>query len=60
MTAKYVRELAMARFNSFWSNHLEGLKPTQGYPLDARRFRNEIAETQQRLAISDDILWRCR
>jgi len=60
MTAKYVRELAMTRFNSFWSNHLEGLKPTQGYPLDARRFRNEIAETQQRLAISDDILWRCR
>lgn len=60
MTAKYVREVAMARFNTFWSSHQEGLKPTQGYPLDARRFRNDIAETQRRLAISDDMLWRCR
>ncbi|HEY0981691.1 MULTISPECIES: hypothetical protein [unclassified Schlesneria] len=60
MTAKYVRELAMARFNSFWSNHQTGLKPTQGYPLDARRFRDDIAETQRKLAISDDILWRSR
>lgn len=60
MTAKYVRELAMSRFNQFWARHIPGLKPTQGYPNDARRFRLEIAEMQQQLAITDDILWRSR
>jgi hypothetical protein len=60
MTAKYVRELAMMRFNRFWANHIDGLKPTQGYPLDAVRFRRDIAEIQQRLGIEDDILWRNR
>ena len=60
MTAKYVRELAMTQFNRFWGRHIEGLKPTQGYPVDAKRFRDQIAETQKQLAISDDDLWRCR
>lgn len=60
MTAKYVRELAMTQFNRFWAGHIEGLKPTQGYPNDARRFRDHIAEKQKQLAISDDDLWRCR
>lgn len=60
MTAKYVRELAMTQFNRFWARHIDGLKPTQGYPLDARRFREQIAEAQKQLAISDDDLWRCR
>lgn len=60
MTAKYVRELAMTQFNRFWAGHIDGLKPTQGYPLDAHRFRKQIADTQKQLAISDDDLWRCR
>ena len=60
MTAKYVRELAMHQFNRFWRQHIDGLKPTQGYPVDAKRFRNEIREIQQRLKISDDVLWRNR
>lgn len=60
MTAKYVRELAMTQFNRFWARHIDGLKPTQGYPEDAKRFRSQISETQKQLAISDDDLWRCR
>ncbi|WP_010582156.1 hypothetical protein [Schlesneria paludicola] len=60
MTAKYVRELAMTQFNRFWARHIDDLRPTQGYPLDARRFRDEIAEVQQRLGILDDHLWRNR
>ena len=60
MTAKYLRELAMHQFNAFWRGHLPGIKPTQGYPLDAKRFRAEIADAQRRLEMSDDVLWRER
>jgi ribonuclease HII len=38
MTAKYVRELAMARFNRHWSARMPELKPTAGYVQDARRW----------------------
>jgi len=60
MVSKYVRELAMVLFNRFWQNHVADLKPTKGYPVDARRFRQEIAEAQQRLDLDDDVLWRVR
>jgi hypothetical protein len=60
MTAKYVRELAMSRFNQFWASHVDGLKPTQGYPVDAKRFREEIAAAQRKLGITDNVLWRKR
>ena len=60
MTAKYIRELAMHRFNQFWQKQIPGLKPTQGYPVDAKRFRAEIAAKQRELSISDDVLWRSR
>ena len=60
MTAKYVRELAMSRFNQFWAKHIADLKPTQGYPVDAKRFRDQIADKQKELSISDDVLWRNR
>ena len=60
MTAKYLRELAMHQFNAFWRRHLPDIKPTQGYPLDAKRFRAEIVETQRKLEITDDVLWRER
>ena len=60
MASKYLRELAMLAFNAFWRQHLPGLRPTAGYPEDARRFRDEIAACQQRLGIADRILWRNR
>jgi hypothetical protein len=60
MISKYLRELAMLRFNRFWKARIVDLKPTQGYPSDSHRFREAIAEEQQRLGIDDAILWRCR
>lgn len=42
MTAKLVRELAMARFNRYWSERFEELKPTAGYALDAARWLRDV------------------
>jgi hypothetical protein len=58
MTAKYLRELSMRAFNEFWCGQVPGLRPTAGYPLDARRFKSEIEAAQQVLGVSDHILWR--
>lgn len=60
MVSKYVRELAMVLFNRFWTSRLPDLKPTAGYPADARRYRQEIAAIQRKLGITDDTLWRER
>ena len=60
MTAKYLRELAMTAFNSFWKQQQPDLRPTAGYPQDARRFAGEIDEIRQQLEIENDLLWRCR
>lgn len=60
MICKYIRELAMEQFNAFWQRRVPELKPTKGYPTDARRFRADIAQMQRELDISDDVLWRNR
>lgn len=60
MTAKLLRELAMKAFNAYWLTHVPGLKPTAGYPVDAKRFKQAIAAKQAELGISDDVLWRYR
>lgn len=60
MFSKYIREVAMRGFNTFWCDQLHELKPTAGYPLDARRFKQEITKVQSKLGISDQILWRAR
>jgi hypothetical protein len=52
--------LAMRALNDFWCRRLPRLKPTAGYPLDARRFRTEIAPALAELQIEDRILWRIR
>ncbi len=60
MTAKYLRELSMAAFNQFWQQHIPDLRPTAGYPVDAVRFKAEIATVQQSLGIDDSLLWRTK
>ena len=60
MTAKYLRELSMRAFNAYWASHVPNLKPTAGYPVDARRFKREIAVAQKSLEIDDCLLWRSR
>ena len=42
MVAKYVREVIMARFNAYWRQRTDALKPTAGYTVDARRFLADI------------------
>lgn len=42
MLAKYVRELLMERFNSFWVGLAPQVRPTAGYYTDAQRFLAEL------------------
>ena len=58
MVCKYTREVMMELFNQFWSEHVPDIKPTKGYPVDARRFKSEIADAQAQLEIADHLLWR--
>lgn len=60
MIAKLLRELSMKAFNQYWQSHLHNLKPTAGYPVDAKRFRSEIVAKQRELKIEDHKLWRSR
>jgi len=60
IASKYLRELAMLAFNDFWIHRQPDLRPTAGYPMDAKRFRSDVAETRRRLAIHDDVFWRNR
>lgn len=60
MTAKYLRELSMRAFNDFWVQHVPNLRPTAGYPVDAKRFKAEIATAQRKLQIDDQVMWRKR
>jgi hypothetical protein len=60
MIAKLLREKMMDRFNAFWKSHLPDIEPTAGYPVDAIRFRNEIASKANELRLPEQIWWRCR
>lgn len=60
IVAKYIRELSMYQFNSFWKQFCPDVKPTKGYPVDAKRFWQEIKTTQHEEQISDEQLWRRR
>jgi ribonuclease HII len=44
MTAKYLREVFMWRFNSYWCTSLPGIAPTAGYPEDGRRFVSQLLQ----------------
>lgn len=58
MLCKYLREVCMMQFNAFWATHVPGLKPTAGYPVDAKRFYAEIRPAMERLGIEADAVWR--
>ncbi len=60
MASKYLRELAMAALNAFWSARVPGLRRTAGYPQDAKRFKTDIAAAQADLGIDDQMLWRAK
>lgn len=58
MVAKYVRELAMHAFNTYWCGMMPGLRPTAGYPTDAVRWRRDAAAAIERSRLAEDSLWR--
>ncbi len=60
MYSKYVRELFLKLFNTFWQERLPGLRPTAGYHGDAQRFLRDINGLKTHLGISDEILVRYR
>jgi len=60
MLSKYLRELSIRLFNTFWQEKVQGIKPTAGYPEDAKRFLSQIHDTKNELGISDDILVRVK
>jgi hypothetical protein len=60
MLAKYLREVCMRQFNRFWAGHVPGLRPTAGYPTDARRFYGDIRPAMAKLGIPEESVWRAR
>ncbi len=60
MISKYVRELAMLALNRYWCDRADGLKPTAGYPVDARRWRDAIQQVEEGRQIPERQWWRCR
>ena len=60
MLAKYVRELFMLRFRSFWQDLAPDIKPTYGYLPDGNRFIAEIEPLMEHLNISRGTLVRSR
>ncbi len=60
LVAKYLRELAMQAWNHFWCGRQPQLRPTAGYPQDARRFWEQTACVRQQLDWPQEWLWRER
>lgn len=58
MVSKYLREVFMILWNDFWVLKIPEIKPTKGYPVDAKRFKSEIAAVQAELGINDRLIWR--
>jgi ribonuclease HII len=58
MNAKLTREAAMDLFNAWWAERLPGIRPTAGYPEDAKRFRRDAADALRALDLPQDGWWR--
>jgi hypothetical protein len=58
MLCKYLREVCMRQFNRFWATHVPGIRPTAGYPSDAKRFYDEIQPAMAKLGLTPDQVWR--
>jgi ribonuclease HII len=60
MTSKYLRELAMLALNRYWCERVSGLRPTAGYPSDAKRWRAALKASEDKLQLDERLLWRSR
>lgn len=60
LISKYVRELLMGCFNTYWTGQVPALKPTAGYYQDGLRFLRDIQPHLRRLGVAKDRLVRQR
>lgn len=51
MTAKYIRELLMLRFNRWFAGHVPEIKPTAGYFQDGQRWLGEMETAIESLGV---------
>lgn len=58
MISKYLRELQMVAFNAYWRRVLPDIKPTQGYPVDAKRFYACIEPLLSAAGLTKNDVWR--
>lgn len=58
MVSKYLREVFMRQFNRWWLAHVPGIKPTAGYPTDAKRFMEQIRKKAAALGFEESAIWR--
>lgn len=60
MLCKYLRQLCMHSFNTWWCSQISGLKPTAGYYLDGSRWLLDVEPHLPRLGIPREALVRIR
>ena len=60
MFSKYIREVFMDGWNQFWKRKIPDLKPTKGYPADAKRFYAEIEPLLDQINLEKHQIWRRR
>lgn len=60
IVSKYLRDLWMRDFNRYWCDRVAGLKPTAGYPVDARRWREAVEPVAEGLGLPSRLWWRER
>jgi hypothetical protein len=60
MLCKYLRELCMHSFNSWWCTQVQGLRPTAGYYQDGSRWLLDVEPHLPRLGIAREQLVRVK
>lgn len=60
IVSKCIRELWMDVFNGYWLRRVPGLRPTAGYPQDARRFRSAIESVAEVQVEPTRSWWRAK
>jgi ribonuclease HII len=60
MLAKYVREISMRHWNDYWISRIDGIEPTAGYPVDAKRFRADLRQHISPSELPDREFWRAK
>lgn len=60
MVSKLMREKWMDQFNAWFARRIPDLRPTAGYPVDAKRFAADIESYCKDQRISKEFWWRLK